>query len=412
MEIAVIGLAILFFGGHGLQWFFEKTKIPDLLILIFIGYILGPLTGIIQQSYLGEVGGLVATLALIVILYEAGLNLSIHDLKESWIPSFLLSLFTFLSVGIIAVLLTTPLVGFPYSLLIAFGVGSTSSAIVIPMVKFLSLEKKTKTILSLESAFTDVLAIVLFLVTVEAIKAGQMNFSSVFFNIGPKTLFSILFGFVMAILWAILKKQTTKLTLMKFSGEAWALMCFGFAGLIGLNGAMSVLCLGFCLANLNLLPQWLTRGISVVPVSYEDMELLKEITFLLKTFFFLYLGLLISLESVALVSIGALIALGIFFTRYIGVFLLFPKKTKKPLIDMLTLTSMGPRGLACAVLATIPLREGFEFGLEIQQIIFATIPISIILTALFVFICESRQRKKFSFLFPSHPNIEESNNKL
>ncbi|MEM7645554.1 MAG: cation:proton antiporter [Pseudomonadota bacterium] len=405
MEVAIIGLSALFFGGHALQWFFEKTKIPDLLILIVIGYVLGPLTGVISEEQLGQVGALVATLALIVILYEAGLHLSTKDLAESWGPSLLLSLLTFISIGVLTVLITTPVVGYPYSILVAFAVGSTSSAIVIPMVKFLSLDQKTKTILSLESAFTDIFAIVLFLVTVEGIKAGQMDPYSIFFNIGPKTLISMGFGLAFAFGWASVKKYANNYTKMRFAGESWALLCYGLAQLIGLNGAMSVLCLGFCLANLNLLPNWLTQFFSKVPVTFEEMALLSEITFLLKTFFFLYLGLLISFDNWALVAVGGLIAISIFVTRYFSIRLLFPAKKGTTLLDALALTSMGPRGLACAVLATIPLQEGFENGLQIQQILFATIPITIFLTALFIFLCENASmRDRLKFLFPSHPN--------
>ena len=403
MEIAIIGLSVLFFGGHALQWFFEKTKIPDLLILIIIGYALGPATGVIDHSQLGKVGELVATLALIVILYEAGLHLSTKDLKESWGPSLLLSLFTFTSIALVVTIITIPIVGFPFSMLIAFAVGSTSSAIVIPMVKFLSLEQKTKTILSLESAFTDIFAIVLFLVTAEGIKAGQMDPYSIFFNIGPKTFISMGFGALFAFGWASIKKYASHLTKMKFAGESWALLVYGLAGTFDMNGAMAVLVLGFCLANLNLLPGWLTFTFSKEPVSYQDMALLKEITFLLKTFFFLYLGLLITINNLILLAVGVIIALSIFVTRYLSIKILFPAKKKQPLLDILTLSAMGPRGLACAVLATIPMQLGFQGGDKIQQILFSTIPISIFLTAGFIFFCESdRLRKRLAFLFPDH----------
>ncbi len=401
MEIAIIGLSALFFGGHALQWFFEKTKIPDLLILIVIGYVLGPMTGLIHNSQLGQVGELVATLALIVILYEAGLHLSTQDLKESWIPSLLLSLLTFISIALVVTLITTPIVSFPFSLLVAFAVGSTSSAIVIPMVKFLSLNQKTKTILSLESAFTDIFAIVLFLVTAEGIKAGQMDPYSIFFNIGPKTLISMGFGALFAFVWASIKKYASHLTKMKFAGESWALLVYGLAEVCDLNGAMAVLVLGFFLANLNLLPGWLTFTFSKEPVSYQDMALLKEITFLLKTFFFLYLGLLITINNFALLAVGVLIALSIFVTRYLSVTILFRRGL--PLLDVLTVTAMGPRGLACAVLATIPIRLGFQGGDKIQQILFSTIPISVFFTAIFIFLCENdRLRRRFAFLFPHH----------
>jgi len=406
MEVAVIGLGVLFFSGHLLQWFFTKTKIPDLLILTITGYIIGPTLGWIQPKDLGQVGQLVSTLALIFILYEAGLQLSRKELKEAWLPSLVLSLASFTFISLAVLLIVHWVVPLPYSILLAFGVGSTSSAIVIPMVKFLSLKSKTKVILSLESAFTDIFAIVLFLVTVEALEQGYWELSSIAFNIGPKTLISMGIGLATALIWASFKRYFPEYTSMTFSGESWALLVYGSVTLAGFNGAMAVLCLGFTLANLNLLPSFLSQYCSIIPVSITEVTLLKDITFLLKTFFFIYLGTLISFQDPRLVFYGALVTLAIYITRYICVRLLLrPQNFSK--MDALSVTSMGPRGLACAVLATIPLQKGFEYGNEIQQILFAVIPMSIFLTALFIFACENQKtRHALAFLFPTH---EEDN---
>ena len=48
MAVAVISIALLFFLGHALKWLFIKTKIPDLLILVALGFFLGPVLGVIQ----------------------------------------------------------------------------------------------------------------------------------------------------------------------------------------------------------------------------------------------------------------------------------------------------------------------------------------------------------------------------
>ena len=48
MAFAVVGLGLMFFLGHGLSWVFEKTKVPDLLVLVAIGYVMGPLLGILN----------------------------------------------------------------------------------------------------------------------------------------------------------------------------------------------------------------------------------------------------------------------------------------------------------------------------------------------------------------------------
>ena len=81
MEKAIIGLAGLFFIGHVLQWVFVKTKIPDLLILIIAGFFVGPsVLNIISHQHLGQVGTVLATVTLIIILYEGGLNLNATSL--------------------------------------------------------------------------------------------------------------------------------------------------------------------------------------------------------------------------------------------------------------------------------------------------------------------------------------------
>ena len=128
MAITMIGIALLFFLGHGLNWFFEKTKIPDLLILIVIGYLLGPIFGLISAEDFGKAGPVVSTMALIVILYEGGLQLSAKDLVSSSLPSAALSLMSFIFIVICGtflsyVILLNPL---PISILFGVAIGSTS----------------------------------------------------------------------------------------------------------------------------------------------------------------------------------------------------------------------------------------------------------------------------------------------
>ncbi len=403
MNIVMIGLGLLFFLGHGLTWLFSRTKIPDLLILILIGYIIGPATGFLNIEDLGKVGGIVSTIALIVILYEGGLNLSASQLAQSALPAIGISLLGFILIVGITFGLTISFQNWEVATLLALGLGSTSSAIVIPMVKFLSIQDKTKTILSLESAFTDVLTIVLFLVMVDSIASGTFSARTIFIGLGPLTLASIVAGIGLGLLWSFLKKKFNDLTSMPFSGEAFALMCYGAMESAGMNGAMVVLALGFTLGNLDLLPDWGKKFISKVPVSYRDLSLLKEISFLLKTFFFLYLGLLISFNEIQPIVYAFAIVILIFITRYVCVRVLFSSKTFNRL-DAMAAVAMGPRGLACAVLATIPIERGIEGGEFIQSVLFAVIPLSILFTAVFTFLCENPSiRQSLESTFRSYP---------
>ena len=207
MELIIIGLAILFFVGHALSWFFMKTKIPDLLLLIILGFVVGPsVMGVIQPEHLGKVGPILSTVALIVILYEGGLHLSTKDLLQSSSSALILSLLSFGSITAVTAFVLKFFLPFNLALLTGVGIGSTSSAIVIPMVKFLSINKNTKTVLSLESAFTDVLTIIIFLSVLNSILSEQYSIGQFFFGLGATPFLSVGLGIGAGLIWSMIKK--------------------------------------------------------------------------------------------------------------------------------------------------------------------------------------------------------------
>ena len=408
MEVIIIGLAVLFFMGHALSWFFMKTKIPDLLLLIIVGYIFGPsVLGLITPDHLGKVGPVLSTIALIVILYEGGLNLSTQDLVRSSASALILSLLTFCSIVAVTTLVLKPFLPLNLALLTGVGIGSTSSAIVIPMVQFLSIKKDTKTVLSLESAFTDVLTIIIFLSILDSIQSNQYSLTQFFMGLGSTPLFSIGVGVGTGILWAMIKKFWKSADQLFFAGEAWALLTYGVTEFLSLNGAISVLALGFTLANVTLLPSAF-RHILNTEISQRELSLLSTMTFLLRTFFFLYLGLLIQFSSLSVFLLALLLCGFIFVTRYVTARLIL-RRANYPRLDAMTIVSMGPRGLACAVLATLPLQKGIEQGELVQNLIFSIIPLSILLTSIFVSLSEKTKfRESMSRLFRSYDELPPS----
>ena len=404
MDIIIIGLSVLFFLGHALNWFFIKTKVPDLLILIIIGFILGPtVTGLIQPDvHLGQAGKVLSIITLIIILYEGGLHLSFKDLMESSLSALSLSLLSFFSITIVTAVILIPVLPLMSAILVGVGIGSTSSAIVIPMVKPLSIRKQTKTVLSLESAFTDVLTIVIFLGLLEYLTSETSSVVQFLSSLGYTPILSVAIGVLSGILWAFLRKKT-EVSKLPFSGEAGALLTYGVLEFLSLNGAIGVLTLGFTLANINLLPPALRSFLEDKPISTNELTILSAITFLLRTFFFLYLGLLIQIKGISSVFWALCLTALIFATRYFSIRLIFKSKNASKL-DAITATAMGPRGLACAVLATLPLQRGLEQGEWIQNLIFAIIPLSILVTSLFVSMAEKEwfKRKTHSF-FRTYP---------
>lgn len=86
MEAApvVIFIGVLVFLAHLFVALFERTRIPDVLYLILIGVLIGPVLHIVTPEDFGKIGHVFTTIALIVILFEGGLELKLEQLLTSW----------------------------------------------------------------------------------------------------------------------------------------------------------------------------------------------------------------------------------------------------------------------------------------------------------------------------------------
>lgn len=407
---AILGLAILFFVGHFFRWFFIKTKFPDLLIIAFIGYLLGPAFNVTSTADLGKVGPVLSTLALVVILYKGGLELKLSELRAASIPALLISILGFTLSGVAAGFLAKIVFGVSTATAILFGLalGSTSSAVVIPLVSALSVQNRTKSILSLESAFTDIFVVVLFVPSLTAAMTGHFSLGSIVSALGLGSLFSVNFGLLLGLVGSGIRKFFPDLSRVPFGGEAWALLTFGAAESFGGNGALAVLSLGFCLGNLDFIPQKAQNFLDPTPVSNTELNLLEQIAFILRTVFFIYLGMLLDIKNMNQLIWAVIFTSLIFIVRYFFSTLIFPPATT-PKKDAMILASMGPRGLACAVVATLPLQAGYADGLWIQETVFSIIPITIFFTAIIVMIAESPTLRRFlEPLFTRYPNNDTS----
>lgn len=73
--IIIIGLFI--FWGHYLAGIFERRGIPDVLGLMLIGILIGPVFHWVDPDSFGTFGSLFSNLVLIFILFESGTDLRI-----------------------------------------------------------------------------------------------------------------------------------------------------------------------------------------------------------------------------------------------------------------------------------------------------------------------------------------------
>jgi cell volume regulation protein A len=128
------GLLVLAFLANRV---FRVTRIPDVVLLMALGVVLGPGLGLLHADTLSRATNLLGTLAIILVLFEGGLELNLRDTLPHFPGSFLLAcicyVFTVVLIALVMVKgLHLPLVS---GLLVGAALGYTSSTVVLPVLQ-------------------------------------------------------------------------------------------------------------------------------------------------------------------------------------------------------------------------------------------------------------------------------------
>ena len=383
--ILVIGLMVFF--AHFLSLQFRKTNIPDVLILMLVGIVIGPMLGITTPQDFGKIGSLIATIALVVILFEGGTSLNLDVLGKSLGTTGLLAMACFVltaaivaSIGFYALGLTL----LPATLL-GVTLGNTSSAVVIPMVSALRLSEKPATVLVLESALTDVLSIVGVFALLQIQTQGGVEPGKLVGSVLAALIFAAAIGVLGGIGWLLVLGKVRDFPNTISSTLAYVFILYGLTEMLGFSGAIASLALGITLTNFEKFGLYRISNIdqNLVPLNEMDLAFYSEAVFLLKTYFFVYLGISIHFGNTLLADAAIAIVLMVYAMRLALTRFIF-KDASYSLRDAAITSMMAPKGLAAAVLATLPLEYGVAGGEVIRDVTYMVVLVSITLTALLV----------------------------
>lgn len=142
--------------------FFLRIRIPNSVILMVVGILIGPVGGFLNGSDFQQVAPFFGTIALILILFEGGLEIDIYEAVGQASSAFLLGLVHFtlavLGVCFVGVYLfdQEPLT----ALLYGFVLGGTSPAVVMPVLTNIKMEAGGRALYSLETVVVEVLTVV------------------------------------------------------------------------------------------------------------------------------------------------------------------------------------------------------------------------------------------------------------
>ncbi|MBG0781098.1 MAG: cation:proton antiporter [Bacteroidales bacterium] len=397
IAVTVVGVGLLVFLAHVFAEVFSRKRVPDVLLLILIGLAIGPLLGIVTPGHLGLVGPVFTTITLVTILFEGGTELKYdtlrHSLRGTTLLTFLNFFATLIVIGFLAWLFLDlePLVAFMLGAII----GGTSSAVVIPLVRQLNISNNSRTILILESAFSDVLCIVFALAFIEAAQLGQIQVGTTIGQILASFILASIMGLIGAFFWSVVLHKIRNIKNSIFTTPAFVFIIYGLSELLGYSGAISALAFGIGLANTDLIKGTaLSKFFTKEPDSLNETEriLFGEAVFLLKTFFFVYIGVSMQLTEWVPILIGFVITLILYLIRIPIVRASMPiSDVNNPNQDLIFMSSIVPKGLAAAVLATIPMQQGIAGGELIKDIVFSVILFSIVFTSVLIPLIEKSE---------------------
>lgn len=373
--IFIITLALIMLLGFIGNLIFNRTQIPSIVWLLIFGLAIGYLfklqgfdiQHIISDQTISDVFG---AIAIVIILFDGGINTDIDQLFKGaprglllTVSGFCLSLLATMLIivglsasGVLPISLSDSVI---VGVFLGAVVGGTSSPIVIPLAyRLRNLQEKTKMVSSIESILTDPLCIVVvFALYYMIFVAGEFNLAVGFGNLAKTFSVGIVLGIALGFAWLPIMNKLRKEQFSYVLTLAVVFLVYSFTSMIvganeGGGGAGAIACLmfGLVLGNGKKVLKMVEYEGKGFEMDNETKQFHGLTSFIIRTFFFVYLGMVVVFHEVQYILIGIIILIGLFAVRYIAIFITayrgnFEKDDKQ------TMAVLMPRGLAAAILA-------------------------------------------------------------
>lgn len=394
METApvVIFVGLLVFLAHFFVGLFERTRIPDVLYLIAIGLFLGPIFRIVSPDDFGKIGPIFTEVALVVILFEGGLEVNIGTIKSSFRGTVGL---TILSLIVSWVLLTSIVysvtgLALTQALFVGAVLAAPAPSVIIPLARQLPLQDRTRSILTLESSLGEALGIVIALAILESFKLTEIRVGRLMGNLLATFAFAFVIGGVGGYVWSVLLHRIRQLRHAILTTPAYVFILYGVTDFLGYSGPVAALTCGIVLGNARQFRiPWLVERMELTPLQHNQTEkaFIGEVVFLIKTFFFVYLGLSIPFTDLTSMGYALLLTVILLLSRLIATQYSFDRK-KTRIQEAALSSAIVPKGTAAAVLAALPVQMGVIGGEMIRDVIYGVIVFSIVGSSILVFLIE------------------------
>lgn len=378
LEILAL-FAVTIFVGYVGSLIFNKTNISDVIWLLLFGIFVGPVLHLVDRALFLTIAPFLAAVALLTILFDAGLNMDFYQLVRGAPRSMLLGVlylaFSMAGIGFVMSWFFgfSPLLG----VLLGAILGGTGSAVVLAIVAKSGAGPQVRTLLSLESVFTDTLVIVvsIALINIMVANAAYSAYQGILgaFSIGA--VIGVLLGIVWLFILERLKGKPFDYMLTLAALFIVYIVVESAAG----SGAIASLFFGLMLGNgaavCRMLKIRKRAGADPLFRSFHT-----EVSFFIRSFFFVFLGLIVAINPVYIIYglvISAVLIVVRLIVAQIGTYGMSIARHEKNLVRV-----MVPQGLAAAVLAQLPVSAGIKEAAIFSDIIFVVIITTILYTTI------------------------------
>jgi cell volume regulation protein A len=352
--------------------------------MLFIGLAVGPVFKLVDQSAFITYMPLVSTITMIIILLDSGFSLTIEGTVKNLSKAIRLTILVLIfSMGLISTFMYF-VMGWdilPALFIGAISSGTTTVVIVYLLTRF-NVPEIVKDTLILESIFNDVTLITTSVVLLQIIKIQTLDVGQIVISFfGPIAIASIL-GLTFSLMWVgILWKLYRGDELIYVFTLGYLFTLFFIVEGMGGIGALAILIFSLTLGNLptiidTIQDELILRKRVLSEFQIETFQFLSQrftnitreikhteihFSFIIKNFFFVYLGIIFDLENLNYLSLVISIAIIILMliSRYMSVRIsaLFDSELKQftPLM-----TLMIARGFTATFVALMPAAEGIE----------------------------------------------------
>ncbi|RLF99624.1 MAG: hypothetical protein DRN49_04100 [Thaumarchaeota archaeon] len=379
----------------------SRFGIPDILMMIFLGSLFGPILKVIPRDPLMMIAPYLAAVTLAIVLFEGGIN---FPAQKGLTEAFRALLYAFIGVSfsvIIAVPFSftvyswSPLIG----ALLGAIVGGTSSAVVLSLMPRMNISQEAKNVLSLESIFTDAIVIVIAMLIMRLVTlpSQTITIETVSREIMGCIMISLLVGFLLAV---ALSKIIATLQ-MKMYGDIFLLaiviLVYGITEQVGGSGALTVFVFALTIANIRqLIPRMRVEAPSLAKRIKDKIPSFRpysrkfytQIAFLMRTYFFAFLGMIFSIPSIHGFLAGLALTGCLILMRYLAT-LIITYKSNISSRDRIYMTLICGRGLAAAVLSSLLLTYGIAASPTIQDLVTQVIIYTTIISAISSYLSKS-----------------------